>query len=109
MYKSRLYSGNTLFLVGALPVFLLLNSLSPTDGAAQAGAVGVALLFVLGPLMLIGGILALSALIKLANLERIQNSQLNTPFGILAMTFGWVIGLLSCAVIAGVIWMYLTK
>ncbi len=102
MYKSRLYSGNILFLLGAFPALYVLYGITFDEAAAQAGVVGLFIFFALGPFLAFGSLLSVSAVLRLTNLKQIKAAKLHSPIGTISIALGWLIALLVCMILVGV-------
>lgn len=108
MYKSRLYWGNIIFLVGAIPACFMITGISLDESAAQAGAVGLVILFILLPLIGLGALLSIAAVIKLTSIQKIQNAQLNNVTGTISLSIGWLILLFTVNVFGWFTYGYLS-
>ena len=108
VYKSRLYWGNLIFVGGAIPAFLMLNGIGPNESSSQAGAVGLFVIGILLPLIGVGSILSITAVIKLTNIQKLQKAHLNNMAGIISLSIGWLILLLVVNVVGWLTFGYIS-
>ena len=91
MYKSRLVCGNLLFLAGAIPAIWMLSQLAPDEASAQAAVVGLFIFGILTPLMAVGALFSVSAVLQLNHVAKIRAARLNTLLGGVLLAMGWLI------------------
>jgi hypothetical protein len=92
VYKSRLIWGDLIFILGFIPITILLNDITPDESSSAASAIGL-LIFALLPLIGIGSLLAVSSVLKLTNIENIARSGLNNRLGYIFIVLGWLISI----------------
>lgn len=108
MYKTRLFWGNLLFLLGIIPAMLMLNRVVPDEASAQAAVVGLLILGILIPLMAVGALFSVSAVLRLNSLSKVRNAKLDNWRGSLLIVIGWLIGGLVVFVIGFIIFALLS-
>jgi len=109
MYKSRLVCGNLLFLAGAIPAIWMLSQLAPDEAAAQAAVVGLFIFGILTPLMAVGALFSVSAVLQLNHVAKIRAANLDNLFGRFLLAVGWLICCATVTLIGVVIYAVLTR
>ena len=104
MYKSRLLYGDVIFLMGFIPALVFLNGINTDDAFSALSVVGLFVFFVLGPFMLVGSVLSLTAVIRLTSIEKINQEGLKNGFGLILISIGWLIAVLVLIVLCMLIY-----
>jgi uncharacterized membrane protein len=69
----------------------MLSELAPDEASAQAAVVGLFIFGILTPLMALGVLFSISAVLQLNHVDKIRAARLNTLSGGVLLAFGWLI------------------